>query len=115
MAVLSIPAAMAPIPRVEEAEKVRDRLLRCLPLEAIITDEARRGLDEMRNQNAVPPNEPLIPLEGRWIRPYGEEEYLKEQGVPVGGEPNRRIREIGRASQRIRKKASQFQPHARRS
>lgn len=94
-AILSIPDTM-PADRHEVAEQVRDRLLGCLPLEAIVTDEARQRLKELQAQNAVPPNEPLVRFGGYRVSPYGEEEHLKGQGVPVENEPNRRIRELER-------------------
>jgi len=94
-AILSIPDAM-PADRREAAEEVRDRLLGCLPLGAIVSEEARQRLEELQAQNAVPPNEPLVRFGGVWSGPYGEEEYLKDQGVPVESEENRRIRELER-------------------
>ncbi len=93
--ILDIPNAIE-ADRREAAERCRNRLLGCLSPEAIVTDEARQRLEELRTQNAVPPNEPLVRLEGvRWA-PYGEEEYLRDQGVPVDAEPNRKVLELVR-------------------
>jgi len=91
--ILSIPDAM-PAERREAAGRYRDRLLGCLPLEAIVTDEAQQRLEELQAQNTVPPNEPPVRFGGVESRPYGEEEYLKDQGVPVKAEPNQRIRDL---------------------
>jgi hypothetical protein len=94
-AILGIPDAM-PADRREEAEQVRDRLLGCLPLAAIVTDEAHQKLAELQAHNAVPPNQPPVGLEEEWFGTYGEEDYLEDQGVPVEAEGNRRIRELER-------------------
>ena len=94
-AILSIPDTLS-ADQHEGAKQVRDRLLGCLSLEVIVTDEARQRLKELQAQNAVPPNEPLVRFVRNWIGSYGEEEYLKDQGVPVDSEVNRRIRDLAR-------------------
>lgn len=91
--ILRIPDAL-PEEQREAAERTRDRLLGCLPLEAIVTDEAQQRLEELQSQNAVPPNEPFFRIGPVESRPYGEEDFLKDQGVPVEAEPNRRIRDL---------------------
>jgi len=101
--ILSIPDARPPNP-LEAAEEVRDRLLGCLPLEAIVTDGARQRLEELQAQNAVPPNESLERFRAVWLGPYGEEEYLMDQGVAVENEPNRSIRELERPVDEFAKK-----------
>ncbi len=92
-AILEIPNVVSADHR-EAYERDRDRLLGCLPLEAIVTDEARQRLEELKAQNDVPHNEPLVRFGGLESVPYGEEENLRDQGVPVDAEPNRRIREL---------------------
>ena len=94
-AILSIPDAV-PDDRRRAAERTRDQLLGCLPLGAVVTDEARRRLEELIRVNAVPPNKPSVRFSEVWSKPYGEEEYLKDKGVPVEAEPNRKIRELER-------------------
>jgi hypothetical protein len=93
LTILSIPEAVASDRR-EISERVRNRLLGCLTEEHIVTDEARRLLEELTTKDGVPANEPPFRLETTWGGPYGEEEYLKDQGVPVEAEVNRRIREL---------------------
>jgi hypothetical protein len=60
----------------------------------MVTDEARLLLEDLRSRDAVPINEPPVHFGARWSGPYGEEEYLRDQGVPVEAEANRRIREL---------------------
>jgi hypothetical protein len=43
---------------VDRRERTRDRLLGCLPVEMVGTDEAKRLLRQMQEMNGVPPNEP---------------------------------------------------------
>lgn len=92
-AILSIPDTM-PAEHREAAEKYRDRLLKCLALGAIVTDSARQRLEELQVHNNVSPNELHVRFGGVESRPYGEVEYLKDQGVPVDSDPNRRIRDL---------------------
>ncbi|GIX08262.1 MAG: hypothetical protein KatS3mg115_2665 [Candidatus Poribacteria bacterium] len=94
-AILSIPEAV-PADRRGKAEHIRDRLLGCLPNEAIVTEEASRLLEDLTTKNAVPSNEPPVQFGEFAGRPYGEEEYPKDQGVPVEAEANRKIRELER-------------------
>jgi DNA replication protein DnaC len=93
-AILRIPEAFS-ADRREAAEHVRNRLLGCLIDVELATEEARRVLEQLRAKNAVPSNEPPMRFTS-WSGPYGEEEYLKDQGVPVEAEVNRKIREIER-------------------
>jgi len=93
--IISIPE-QAPVEHREAAERIRNRLLGCLPEDELVTEEARQLLEELAAGNAIPPNEPLVRFEGPFSEPYGEEEYLRDQGVPVEAEPNRRIRELER-------------------
>jgi len=91
-AILNIPDAF-PADRHETAERIRDRLLRCLSNAELVTDEAKNLLSDLQSANAVPPNEPPVHFE-EVTGSYSEEEYLADQGVPVDAEPNRRIREL---------------------
>jgi len=94
-AILTIPDLLPP-DRCEAAERIRDRLLGCLNPVAIVTDKARQRLEELQSKNAVPPNEPLVRFGGVWSSPYEEEDYLKDQKVPIEAEANRQIRELER-------------------
>lgn len=93
-AILSIPEAV-PADRREAGEHVRNRLLGCLTGVEPVTEEAQHLLEQLRASNAVPSNEPPVHFEA-WSAPYGEEEYLKDQGVPVEANANRKIRELER-------------------
>jgi len=95
-AILAIPESF-PADRREKGERLRNRLLGCLADTELVTDEARGLLQALRLSNAVPPNEPPFQLvEATWGPSNGEEEFLREQGVPVEAEPNRKIRELER-------------------
>jgi hypothetical protein len=95
LTLLSIPET-APPDRREAGERVRNRLLGCLVEHDIVTEEARLLLEALRSKNAIPPNKPPFRLETTWGGPYGEEEYLRDEGVPVEAEANRTIRELER-------------------
>jgi hypothetical protein len=90
--ILSIPDAV-PVDRREAGEHLRNRLLGCLTNAELVTEEAQRVLEQLRASNAVPSNEPPVRFTVS-SAPYGEEEYLREQGVPVEAEANRKIREL---------------------
>jgi hypothetical protein len=93
-AILKIPEEVS-ADRREGGEHVRNRLLGCLADAELVTEEAQRVLGQLRASNAVPSNEPRALFE-TWSGPYGEEEYLRDQGVPVEVEANRKIRELER-------------------
>jgi hypothetical protein len=80
----------------QDAEHDRNRLLGCLEAAAIVTNEAQRLLEEIRIANAIPPNNPQFRFEEPTWGSYGEEGFLRDQGVPVEAEVNRRIRELER-------------------
>lgn len=92
-AVLSIPFNAAPGDRRQDAEEDCNRLLGCLSVDHLVTDEARQRLQRLNASNSVPSNEPPTHFE-MWSAPYGEEEHLRDLGVPVDDEANRRIREL---------------------
>lgn len=92
--ILGIPNAVSEDRR-EAAERMLNRLLGCLPEDYIVTEDARRLLVELKNRGDTPANEPPVYIETGWGK-YSEEEYLREQGVPVEAEANRRIQELER-------------------
>lgn len=91
-AVLSIPEA-ASQERQRWAEHTRDRLLGCLPADALATSETAALVSDLRASDGVPPNDPDFEVTVT-SGPFGEEEYLTEMGVPVDSVPNKRLREI---------------------
>lgn len=91
-AILSIPA-FVPTEKRDYAEHYRNRLLGCLTIENIVGDDVRLLLEELSREDAIPSNEEPK-SSAVWVGEYGEEEYLKDEGVPVEAEPNRRIREF---------------------
>jgi hypothetical protein len=91
-ALLSLPEVLTSI---RTAERVRDRLLGCLAEADLVTDGARRLLADLRARQAIPPNEPEVRF-GVTAAPYGEEEYLADEGVPVEAEANRNVRDLER-------------------
>ena len=92
-AILSVPEAVSH-ERQGWAEHTRDRLLGCLPNDAVATSEARALLSSLRAADAVPPNKPDFDVDVI-SRRFGETEHLAEMGVPVDAGPNRRLRELG--------------------
>jgi len=76
----------------ESRELRRDRLLGALPQGAMVTDETRRRLEELRASGGAPlyPEGPRVNFV---LGPGGSEtDHLAEQGVPVHDEPNQRLR-----------------------
>jgi len=95
-AILAIPESF-PADFSEKGEHIRNRLLGCLSDTELVTDEARGLFQALKLNNALPPNKPLFqPFKATWGPSNGEEEFLREQGVPVEAEPNRKIRELER-------------------
>lgn len=81
--------------RREGAERLRNRLLGCLPFADLTTAEARGLIQSLQAENAIPANEPDFRFESS-SAPFGEEEFLTESGVPVNAPPNRQIRDLER-------------------
>lgn len=96
-AILSIPDLSTAEKR-EYAERDRNWLLGCLTIKNVIGDDARLLLEELLREDAIPSYEEPKPT-AVWVGKYGEEEYLKDEGVPVDAEPNRRIRELEKPAQ----------------
>lgn len=92
LSILSIPR-VSPKTHRESAEHIRNRLLGCLPPDKIITVAAQNLLSELKEKNTIPSNKRPVHFSSG-SRPYGEEEFLRDEGVPVEDEKNRMIREI---------------------
>jgi hypothetical protein len=91
-AILGIPEAV-PAGRRDAGEHIRNRLLGCLTDGELVTEEGQRVLEQLRASDSVPSNEPPVRFT-RWSGPYGEEEYLRDEGVPIEAQANRQIREF---------------------
>jgi hypothetical protein len=94
-AILTIPDTV-PSDRRHAGEHIRNRLLGCLEVGEVVSNEAKELIEELRANNALLPNEPLVRFEGITSSPYGEEEYLRDHGVLIEAESNRKIRELER-------------------
>lgn len=92
-AIMSIPDAFGP-DKQEASQHVRDRLLGCLPETALVTSETSSLLAGLKARKAVPRNEPRMIFSGVTRTPYGEEESLARQGVPIMDEANLTIRRL---------------------
>lgn len=88
--IVAIPMSVGDEQR-EGADYKRNRLLGCLPKDELLTDEARTIIARLEAEDNVPPNEPLTSSGGVISRAYTDEDYLKDRGVPVAEEHNRRI------------------------
>ena len=93
LTILSIPATL-PASSQEAGLRIRNRLLGCLPNVEPVTKEAKGVLAQLRASNAIPSNDPPASFDAGWGGQYGEEEYLKDQGVPIDTVANRKIREL---------------------
>lgn len=92
-AILTIPNAFD-IDRREVGERIRDRLLGCIPKSDLVSDEAKQLLTKLVALHAIPANEPPVGVGELTSRPYGEKDFLAEMGVPVDSKSNRRIQEL---------------------
>jgi KaiC/GvpD/RAD55 family RecA-like ATPase len=93
--ILTIPNEFA-YDRREAGEHIRDRLLGCLSVSDLVTDDAKYLLSELIARHVVPPNDSAVSIGGVTWQSYGEKEFLGENGVPVDAEPNRKIQELER-------------------
>ena len=93
-AILSIPAAASDYEHRQGLEQRRNRLLWCLPSEALVTDEATEIYRALQNQGGGPLNERRTPIGGVWTGRVTDEDLLARQGVPVEAEQNRRIQNL---------------------
>jgi hypothetical protein len=91
-AVVDIPARE---PREEQprAERIRARLLGCLP-DALLSEPARRLLLDLRNAAAVPSNEPSFRFTEFSSSPVTTETHWEHLGVPVDEPGNREVLEL---------------------
>jgi hypothetical protein len=89
----------------EAAEHQRDRLLGCLIKNSLVTPEARALLERLEAEKNIPSNDRLFRSEVVTGR-YTEEDYLKDQGVPLGEEPNNRVLTL---SQPVKAFAAKYQ------
>ena len=69
-------------------------VLGCLPEEHLVTDAAKDLLAKLKAEDDIPANVPAVRIGPVETRPYGEEEYLADRGVPIAEAPNKRIREL---------------------
>jgi hypothetical protein len=88
--IAAIPSAVS-AEELEGAEHKRDRLVWCLPKGAVVTDEAKAVLARLEAEKKAPSNEPPFRSGGVVSRHYTDEDYLKDQGVPVDEGQNRRV------------------------
>lgn len=81
-------------PRSNYLEQIRNRLLGCITLENLATQEAKAILTALIQENAVPANEPPVSFSGGFTGAYGEREYLRDQGVKVETPANVNIQQL---------------------
>jgi hypothetical protein len=83
---LTIEAALTAIPktdiiiRYEKPESIRDRLLLCIPLEQIQTDDLQALAEKLRAAEDVRKNEPYVRYSGGAM-PFSTEDWLRDEGV----------------------------------
>lgn len=92
-AILSIPD-WAKEEGCEAAEYIRNRLLGCLPQDVTLGEETKQVLQELAERGDIPQNEPFFSSSSVTFLPFGEREFLTNQGVPVDGKSNLHIQEL---------------------
>jgi hypothetical protein len=93
LAILAIPTT-GPNDRIDIANRIRDRLLGCIPTELIASQKARALVTDLTQKGGVPRNEPPFQIHSSFEGPYTDEQFLADQGVPVNEAPNRKISEL---------------------
>ncbi len=83
-----------PSDRAEWAEYIQGRLIACLDPEFVVTEQVHALLGGLQSKGELPANEPLVRRSGLMGGAYGEDEYLVGEGVPVGDEANKRVRDL---------------------
>lgn len=91
-AILAVPDAV-PAQYRPQGEARRDHLLGRLPIESVVTAEAKALLTRLIQEERVPDNKRPVQFES-FSRTYGEFEYLKDQGVAVDSDANRNLRQL---------------------
>jgi hypothetical protein len=76
----------------ERGQRMRDRLLGRLPLQALVTEAARQRLEETLSVGRVPHNEPAFCNEG-WVG-VTEQEHWERRGIPFDVPVSVRYREL---------------------
>jgi hypothetical protein len=74
-------------------ERASDRLLGCLPPDALVSEAARRRVREMLDNRSIPPNAPPVGVEAGWEEDT-EEERWEERGIPYGDLRSARYRSL---------------------
>jgi hypothetical protein len=74
-------------------ENLRNRMLGCIGLENLLTEEAKAILTPLLQENAVPENAPPVRFDGSW-RAHGEREHLMGKGVAVDAPANLKIQQL---------------------
>ena len=92
-AILSIPNNIEEKRRAD-AENVRNRLLGCLTGVELLLPETRQLFDQIRESKRVPQNKRPVASGQLRVGPQSDEYYMRQRGVPVEAEPNRRIRRL---------------------
>lgn len=94
-AILSIPLTVDS-DFIEQGERVRDRLLGCLPPDHVCTSEASHRISELGALGGPLENEPPFRMEAFESREYSARAYLADEGVPIDDVANHRIHEMER-------------------
>ena len=76
------------------SEYVRDRLAGCLEPRFVVSKEMDVLVKGLHSSGDVPANEPLVRWSGMIGKAFGEDEYLSAEGVPVGDETSKHIRDL---------------------
>lgn len=93
--ILSIPSTFDP-DHIERGERMRDRLLGCLPTQHIYTTEAGQRISELAAAGGPPENKPPFQMGAIESSEYSERDYLADEGVPIDNAANHRIQELER-------------------
>lgn len=80
----------------ESLEMRRNRLLAQIPMDLLLTDEAREIREEMELKNDVPENRPPISFR-TWSEPVTEEKWLQSRGVDTTTPENQELQRFSEA------------------
>ncbi|WP_054969877.1 hypothetical protein [Alicyclobacillus ferrooxydans] len=92
-AILSIPVT-DDANLIEPGDRVRDRLLGCIPPDFVCTPEASQRISELAVNGGAPQNDLPFRMEAIEAREYSPRDYLADNGVPIDDAANCRIQSL---------------------
>jgi len=109
-AILSIPNNELPFHDKETLHRITSKLMGCLPQGLIESVEAKEFIENSQDQiGGLPPNNPLFSLREWESEAFDEDQWLREQGIPMEEEQNQYIQGLRKIVNEFIKRSSNSQ------